>query len=164
VAAAGQAEVVAGDPQPLVLVRRGQHPLQQLLVAGLELALLSQGEAGVLDLHRERVADDLQLAEVERPRLTREGGHARANPQTREGLGGERPQLSFEAADLAPQLDPGEALLASCPQRTSPISFEQLGHTRPECRSPGRSERELGVKRSRSHSPRKATLAAWNLL
>lgn len=36
------ADIGAGDPHPLVLGRSGQHLLQQLAVAGLQLSLILQ--------------------------------------------------------------------------------------------------------------------------
>lgn len=68
-AAARQAKVVARDPHPPVVPRRGQHPLQQLAVAGLELAPLPQRAMRVLDPRRQRVANRLQLTEVEHATL-----------------------------------------------------------------------------------------------
>jgi hypothetical protein len=41
VAAAGLADVGARDPQPLEVLWRVQHPLQQLAVAGLQLLALA---------------------------------------------------------------------------------------------------------------------------
>jgi hypothetical protein len=39
-AATWQAEVIARDLHPLVVLRGGKHPLQELVVTGLELVLL----------------------------------------------------------------------------------------------------------------------------
>ncbi len=69
VAAARLAEVGAGDPHPLEVARRGEHPVEQLAVARLQLGALSQCRARVLDPGGEGVADGLELAEVERPWL-----------------------------------------------------------------------------------------------
>ena len=69
-AAARLAEVVARDAQPLEVLRAGQHPLQQLAVAGLELGPLAQCAARVLDPIGQGVANRLQLTQVERSRLT----------------------------------------------------------------------------------------------
>ena len=101
-AAAGFADVGAGDPQPLVLGRRGQHALQQLPVAGLELGALLQLAPRRADPGCERVANRLQVAEVERPRLSRDGSDSGVDLQPRESLGDKPAELRFEAADLTP--------------------------------------------------------------
>lgn len=121
--AAGQAEVVARDLHPLVVLRRLQHPLQQLVVAGFELLALPQGPTGVLDPRRERVANRLQLAQVEHPRLARARRHVSGHLQAAKSLGHQSRQLSFEAPDLAPQLDPGEPLVPLDPQRKPAVSL-----------------------------------------
>ncbi len=131
--AAGEAQVVARYLHPLVVLRSSQHPLQQLPVVGLQLALLPQRAASILDPRRKRVADGLQLAEVEHPPLARERRHLRRHLQTAKCLSHEPRQLGFEAADLAPQLGPSEALVASYPQCTPAVSFEQMRHTHSEC-------------------------------
>jgi hypothetical protein len=132
---ARQAQIVARDLHPLVVLRRLEHPLQQLAVARFELVALPQGAACVLDPRRKRVADRLQLAQIENARLGREGRHIRRQLQAAERLSHKPPQLGFEPPDLAPQLGTSEALVAPCPQRIATVSFEQLRHTRPECSS-----------------------------
>jgi hypothetical protein len=129
VTATGLAEVVARDAQPLEVLWAGKHPLQQLAVAGLELGAVLQGPAGVLDPIRESVANRLQLTEVERPRVARNGGHLGGEFEARECLGDQRGELPLEAADLAPQLGAGETLVAANSQRASRVSFEQIRHT-----------------------------------
>jgi hypothetical protein len=69
-----------------VLGRGGQHLLQQLAVAGLELGLILQPAARGADPGRKRVADGLELAEVQRPRLPRESTDAGLDLHTREGV------------------------------------------------------------------------------
>jgi hypothetical protein len=70
VAATRLAEVVARDAQPLEVLGTGEHPLEQLVVAGLELGPLTQRLACVLDSIGQGVANRLQLTEVECSRLT----------------------------------------------------------------------------------------------
>ncbi len=145
-AATRLAEVVARDAQPLEVLRTGEHPLQQLAVAGLELGPLAQCAARVLDPIGQGVANRLQLTQIECSRLAREGRHVRGNFEPREGLRHQSRELPFEAPDLTPQLGAGEALVAAYPQRTSRVSFEQIRHTQAECRSPRRPQGEGRVK------------------
>jgi transposase len=135
VAAARLAEVGARDAHPLEVLRASQHRLQQLAVAGLELGAPPQRAARVLNPLRKRVANRLQLAQVQRSRLTRHGGHIGDQLDTREGLGNQGRQLPLEAADLPPQLGASEALVTTNSQRSSRVSFEQIRHTQVECRS-----------------------------
>jgi hypothetical protein len=135
VTATGLAKIVARDAQPLEVLGAGEHPLQQLAIAGLELGAVAQGLARVLDPIRKSVANRLQLAKVECPRLARDGGHVGDELQTREGIGHQGRELSLEAADLTPQLGAGEPLVAAYPQRASRVSFEQIRHTQTECSS-----------------------------
>lgn len=109
--AARQAEVVTRDLHPLVVPRGLEHALQQLVVAALELVTPAQGAAGILNPRRKSVADRLQLAEVEQARLARERRRLTGHLQTAEGLAQQSRLLGFEAADLAPQLSAGEALV-----------------------------------------------------
>jgi hypothetical protein len=128
-AAAGFADVGAGDPQPLVLRGGGQHPLEQLAVARLELGALPQPKPGLADPRRQRVAYGLQLAQAERPRLPRDGADSGVDREARKSLGDEEAELGFEAPDLAPQLDPGETLVAIDAKRGAPVSVEQIRHS-----------------------------------
>lgn len=130
-AAADLAEVVARDPQPLVALRGREHPLEQLAVAGLELLALAQSGASVLDPARQRVADGLQLTEVERPWLAGEGRHAGVDADAREGLGGEAREDTLEVSDLAPQLGAGGELVAAYQQSAVAVSIQQMRHGLP---------------------------------
>lgn len=128
-AAARFAHVSTGDPQPLVLGRRGQHPLQQLTVARLELGPILKPAAGDADPSRERVANRLEVAEAECPGLLRKGADAGVDLDAGESVGEERAELGLEAADLTPQLDPGETLVAIYAKRSVPVSVEQIRHS-----------------------------------
>ena len=128
-AAAGLADVGAGDLDPLVLGGRVQHPLQQLAVAGLQLSLLLKLTPRVADPPGQRVADRLQLTEVERARGGCDRGDAVVDPQAREGVGDEGAELGFEAADLTAQLHPREPLVAVHAKRGRRLSFEQIRHS-----------------------------------
>jgi hypothetical protein len=113
-----------------VLGGSGQHLLQQLTVAGLELGSILQPAARDSDPCRERVADRLEVAETQGPRLLREGADARIDLDTGEGVGEERAELSLETADLTPQLNPGESLVAVyAKRRSASVSVEQIRHS-----------------------------------
>ena len=128
-AAAGLADVGAGDPQPLVLGGSGQHLLQQLAVAGLELGPVLQAPPCDADPGRERVADGLEIAETQRSRLFREGADPGVDLDARKGVGEERAELGFETADLTPQISPGEPLVATYAKRSASVSVEQIRHS-----------------------------------
>lgn len=113
VAATSLAEIVTRDPQPLVVARRGEHALEQLPVAALELGPLAKGQAGVLDAIRELVADRLELAQAKRAGRRCASRDVGRQAEPREGLGEERGKLPFEASHLSPQLGAGEALAAA---------------------------------------------------
>jgi hypothetical protein len=103
VAAAGQADVCAADPDPAVGGGVGQHRLDQLRVAALEGDALGERGAGLGDPAGERVAQLLQLAEVEH--AGRPGGlDPMRDADPAEPLGDEATQLQLELADLAAEL------------------------------------------------------------
>jgi hypothetical protein len=72
-----------------VLGRSGQHLLQQLAVASLELGPIPQLTPRDADPGRERVADGLEIAETQRPRLPRKGFDAGIDLDPRESVGEE---------------------------------------------------------------------------
>lgn len=86
-AAARLAEVGARDAHPLEVLWASKHRLQQLAVASLELGALPQRAMRVLDPLGKSVANRLQLAQVQRSRLTRDGGNVGDQFEAREGLG-----------------------------------------------------------------------------
>lgn len=142
-AAARLADVGAGDAQPLVLGGRGEHPLQQLAVGGLDLGALGERLACRGDPRHQRVADPLQLAEADDARLARRRRHAGLDREARERLGREPRQLPLQAADLAPQIGSRQALVAL--RGLNPGErVDQLWHNPFECRSTcGRRKRGL---------------------
>jgi hypothetical protein len=129
VATAGLADVGAGDSQPLVLGRRSEHPLQQLAVAGLELCPFLQPQPRGADPGRERIANGLEVAEVERPRLLRAGSDAGVDLDPGEGVGEERAELGLETADLPPQLGTRQPLVAIDAKLSAYLSIEQIRHS-----------------------------------
>jgi hypothetical protein len=124
VAAARHADVVAAHAHPLEVRGRGLHLPQQLAVAGLDPCLLAQGQPRLGDAVRELVAQLLQLTQVEHPRRRRDRGDAMLHRDPAEALGEQRGELSLEAADLAPQLVPGEALVDLDAERHRLLSCE----------------------------------------
>ena len=105
VAAARQAEVGAADPQPAVGGRVGQHRVAELAVGLLEGVALGQRPVRLADADGERVAQLLQLTEVEHPGRAR-GGDPVRNHDTAEARGDHPTELALEPADLPAQLGP----------------------------------------------------------
>lgn len=103
VAAARLADVGAGDPNPWVALRGEKHVGEQLPVGLLDEGALDEGAVGLGEAGRERVADLLQLTEVEDAR--RPGG---VDPirdlDPAHALGDQPGELTLELADLPPQL------------------------------------------------------------
>jgi hypothetical protein len=129
VAAAGQAEVVAGDLHPLVLGRGCQHPLQKLVVALLQLITLIKRALRLADPLRQRIANRLQLAEVEDTGGTGGRGDRSVDLEPLEALADQGAELHFEVPDLAPQLRPREPLVATRAKHDPAVSVEQIRHT-----------------------------------
>jgi hypothetical protein len=158
-AAARQAELVAADPDPLEVRRRGDHFAHQLLVGGLEVGALAQGPASVGDPLGQLVAQPLQLTEVEDARLWRHRGDAVLDRGMAEGGGEEAGELPLEPADLASQLDPGGALVDLDGRRPKALGSQQIWHLRTSefssLRRPGqlRTARRSGAPRRRSRAP-----------
>src|SRR5215211_3074848 len=111
VPAAVETEVFAGDADPLEVLRSGEHPLDQGAILVLDLAPLDQRLARLGDAVGERVAQRLQLAEVEQPRRAGEGLDAVGYLGVAESLAEEDGQLRLELGDLPAQLRPGSALV-----------------------------------------------------
>jgi hypothetical protein len=128
-AAPGLADVGAGDPDPLELLRGLEHFPQQLAVGGLLLLALDQGAAGLADALGEAVANRLQLAEIEHPRSGGNRFDAMRNSGAAEGLAEDAGELRLEAADLTAQLKPRPALVDPDPE-PGEIVFQQSGHRR----------------------------------
>ena len=77
VAAARLADVVVGDPGPSCTLGLGDHPLEQLAVALLDVAAAGEPRAHVLDTRRERVAGRARA----RPRRAPAGRRRRGRRQ-----------------------------------------------------------------------------------
>jgi hypothetical protein len=103
VAAAWRADVSATDPDPRVALRGGEHVGEQLPVRLLDESALGEGAVALGEAGRERVADLLQLAEVEDAR--RPGGvDPVGNVDPAHALGDESADLQLELGDLPAQL------------------------------------------------------------
>jgi hypothetical protein len=76
------------------------------------------------------------LSEAQDRGLSAAPGYPVGDLDSAEGLGEEAGELTLEMADLAPQLDPGEALIDLDVESIEAVSYEQIRH-RPdsECRS-----------------------------
>jgi hypothetical protein len=108
------------------------HPGSPRSAREIRIHLCSAGAASICsssgDPLGKGVAHPLELLEARDPRLGEASRHACVELQSRESLGPEAAKLVFEAADLAAQLDPREALIASHPKRAERLSFEQIWH------------------------------------
>jgi hypothetical protein len=131
VPAAGQPELVAADPDPLEVRRRGQHRLQQLGVAALDGGATIEVAARLADPGRELVAQPLQLAEIEKARLGGDRGHAMGDHDPPEPLRQQPAQLALQARHLPPQLVPGAAFAGADLGRRQSLSCEQVRHRPP---------------------------------
>jgi len=110
VAAAGLADVGAADPDPPVVLRAGEHFLEKLAVGLLDEGALGEDAVGFGESRRERVANLLQLTEVEHP--GRPGGlDPMGDAHPAHPLGDQSRQLPLEPADLPPQLLPRPRLV-----------------------------------------------------
>ena len=125
VAAAGLADVGAADADPPVVLRGGEHVGEKLAVGLLDEGALGEGAMGLGEAGRERVADLLQLAEVEDAR--RPGGVDPVRDVDPAHAFGDQPgELPLELADLPAQLSAGTTLVKS-----EPSSFcHPLGYKR----------------------------------
>lgn len=133
VAAARLADVVAGDLHPLEVGGRGDHFAQQLTVGGLHTSLLGQGEVGLGHPLGEIVAQALERAQVEDPRVTCRLRDRAVELHATERLGEETCQLPLQVAYLASQLVTSGQLVDFDVNVQQAVSFEQIRH-RTRCR------------------------------
>jgi hypothetical protein len=114
VAAAVLADVGAADADPAMALRGGEHVGQQLAVGLLDERALGKRPVSFGEAGRERVADLLQLTEIEGPR--RPGGlDPEGDLDPAHALGDQAGELALELADLAAQLGPRAGLLGAEP-------------------------------------------------
>jgi hypothetical protein len=130
VAAARLADVGAADADPRVALRGGEHVLQQFAVGLLDEGAPGEDAVGFGEAGRERVADLLQLTQVEDPR--RAGG---VDPVRHldppHPLGDEPGDLRLKLADLPAQLIPRPPLLGTPWNSCRPLGYKSCG--RPVC-------------------------------
>ncbi|MBS1894413.1 MAG: hypothetical protein JST59_24190 [Actinobacteria bacterium] len=112
-AATREPEVGAADPQPAEAIGVGEHLVKELAVGLLEGIALHQGAARLGDPTGERVADLLELTQVEHPRRSR-GGDPVRDDDAPESLGDQAAELPLEPGDLPAQLRPRPPLLHAC--------------------------------------------------
>jgi hypothetical protein len=116
VSAARLADVGATDADPRVALRGGEHVLQKFAVGLLDQGALGEDAVPLGEAGRERVADLLQLTEVEDPR--RPGGIDPVGDLHAPHPCGDQPRdLGLELADLPAQLGACRRLLDACHPR-----------------------------------------------
>ena len=103
VPAARLADVGAADPDPGIALGSDQQVGQQLAVGLLDEGALGERSVGFGAAGRERVADLLQLTEVERARRPG-GGDPMGDVDPAHALGDEPADLQLELGDLPAQL------------------------------------------------------------
>jgi hypothetical protein len=112
----------------------GQHLLEQLAVGLLEGLALGERAARVGDPAGERVANLLELTEVEDPRRTR-GEDPVRHEHAAEAFGDQPGELALELADLPPQLGAGQTLVDGDSLEHSPHS-QILSRLEGRCSNP----------------------------
>lgn len=110
-AATVQPQILPGDPHPLEVLRRRQHPLHQLAIFVLDAGPLDEGGPRLGDPVGEAIANHLQLAQIQNPG----GSGKRVDPVRHLGvakrLAEEPGELGLEPGDLAAQLETCLALV-----------------------------------------------------
>ncbi len=127
-AAARFADVGTGDPHPLVLGRRVEHPLEQLAIASLELLALGQRSSGPGNSLGQRIAHPLELVQPGYPRLGEAAWNLGIDLESRKRLGPQPCQLVLKPADLTPKLGTRKPLIASNSKRSERLVFKHLRH------------------------------------
>jgi hypothetical protein len=128
VAAAVEAEVLARDAHPLEVLRGSEHLLDQLPVLVLDPVALDEHLPGLGDAIGKTVADRLQGAEVEHPRLNGEGSDPMGHLGVAESLAEKGRQLGLEAGDLPAQLQPRLALVNRNAEPVKLVLSQQSRH------------------------------------
>jgi hypothetical protein len=134
VAAAREAEVVATDPQPAIGGWVGKHLVEEFAVGLLEGIALEERATGIGEAAGERVADLLELAQIEHPRRSRGGDPVRYDDAP-EALGDQPGELTLELGDLPTQLGAGQTLVDRDSFEHSPHS-QILGRLEGRCSNP----------------------------
>lgn len=129
VAATGLAEVGAGHPHPLEVLRARQHGAQQLATGGLAAGALAQRRPRRADPLGESVAQTLEITEVEDPRVRARRLDAVLDRDPPKALRQQPGELELEPPDLSPQLGAGGALVDADGEPLEALPFEQIPHT-----------------------------------
>jgi hypothetical protein len=113
VAATGFTDRLVGDPDPLVGRRVGDHLLDQLAVALLDVGAAVQLAAGLREPVGHRIADHLELFDIQDPRTAADPGSCDSplDPGAREGGAEQSAEFALHPGDLAPQVGAGAPLL-----------------------------------------------------
>lgn len=114
VTAAVQAEVLPGDANPLEVLRRREHFLDEIAIFVLEPLPLHQSPLCLGNAVGEPVPDGLQLAQVEHPRRGSESIDPMRDLGATEAVAEAGGELGLEPGDLPPQLQARLALVDRC--------------------------------------------------
>lgn len=128
VAAAVQAKVLPGDANPLEVLGRREHPLDELAVLVLEPLPLHQGPLCLGDSSGESVSDSLQLTQVEHPWRGGDSIDLVRNPGATKGLAEASSEHGLEPGDLLPQLQTRLVLVDRCAYSGKSLFFQQNRH------------------------------------
>jgi hypothetical protein len=104
------ADVVVRDADPVVLLRVGDHSLDQEAVRFLDVGAASDLSLRLAHPDHESVANPLELSRAEYPRAAG-GANAPIDAVAREGRGPELAEPALEPSDLTPEVIPDEALV-----------------------------------------------------
>ena len=111
VPAAGLADVLVRNADPLVGIRVGAHPLDQGAHLVLARGALAERGAGVDQPGEQPVAYTLELIDGEDPGAPARRRDAELDPRARKRRGEKATELGFQRRDLAAQLLAGVALV-----------------------------------------------------
>jgi hypothetical protein len=120
VLAAGLADVLVRDPDPLVLGRVLGHLLDQLPVLLLDVGVVVEPALDVLQPDRERIADLLQLVDGEQPGAAH-SGNAELDPLSGKGRAEQPRELELHRGDLPPQIGARGALVVLVEDRVEAL-------------------------------------------
>src|SRR5919198_549828 len=167
VLAAALADVLVGDPNPLVMLRLEQHLLDQAAVLLLHVGSVGEHSAGLLHPGRQVVAQFLELDQAEHPGPAPRA-HVPLEALARPGGAEELCQLLLEPRDLVQQGAPGRTLVGNGPRlyrRTNARRIRRLGvrkdlwHVPSGARLRPRLYQRAG-RVSPAHSPSRSTSVA----
>lgn len=106
----------------------GQHRCQEVAVRGLLAGPLAQGAATGGDVRGQRVAQALQLPEIEQARLSGQRWYPVLDLHPAPALREEAGELTLEGTYLAPQLRASRSLVDRVGERRETVSDEESLH------------------------------------